>query len=307
MDIWTHLASEFQGRPTLDEILFNGSSTSFWVEGGELKPVSAYFQNDKEMQRILQDLAFSEGLRLDPLSPACGGMIERLGIVFRWHTLLPPLTRDGPLLSLRRQRLSELQLKDFACLDFWNQLTELWRRPRPTFIIGSTGAGKTSLLIALLQYFSSSERVAILEQVPEIPRLSDRWIRLAARGLDVQGRGHFALEQVFDELLRLRPDTVAIGELRQDEAKALHRALLAGIGPVWCTLHADSPQAVCDRLAELSAKSPAHWQEILKRQEAIILVMQREKPRLSEAWVFTGEGLKALTFSTREKTPKEFS
>jgi pilus assembly protein CpaF len=154
-------------------------------------------------------------------------------------------------------------------------------------------------LIALLRHLYGERRVAVLEQVPEIPKISPLWVRLAAQEIDIQGRGGVALEQVFGELLRLRPDVVAIGELRQAEVKALKRALLAGVGPVWSTLHAHGVRALCARLGELSQDAEIFWEKYLTQQKALVLVMQREKPRLREAWRFSDTGLELIFSSTR--------
>ncbi len=282
------LNAAFQDN-NLDEILINGCH-SLQTIGGPSRCMESPFTSDEEMRISLQTLAFSQNMRLDPLQPAAGGLIslkegEDQQLHIRWHALLPPVARDGPLLSLRRHRLDLLKFRDFVGSEAGETILQLLRLPRPLLISGPTGSGKTSLLIALLKELAADERVAILEQLPEIPRLSPFWIRLCAQSRDLSGRGAFDLNAIFDELLRLRPDRLVIGELRSQEARTFKRSLLAGHGAAWCTLHAGSPELVSERLAEMSGDRLEFWEKILIEQSALLLSLQREKPRLSEAWL----------------------
>ncbi len=299
MDIWNQLIPHYFSDVSVDEVLMNGAQEIVLVRDQDFQRASSYFQDDLSMMRALQELAFSQGLRLDPFCPANGGLLQIENVYVRWHALLPPISRDGPLLSLRRQRLGSLSLDDFMDEEQKHALILQLEQERPVFIVGPTGSGKTSLLIALLEATLQHQRVAILEQVPEIPKLFPHWIRLAAQSEDVNGRGAFRLEQVFDELLRLRPDSIVIGELRQAESLALCRALLAGLGSLWCTLHTYGPQTLFARLAELSSMSEVFWSEQCMIREALLLLMQREKPRLSEAWLCKNGGWELIFSATK--------
>lgn len=285
--------------PSVDEVLFNGCR-SMEVLGRERLSLPSPFQSDRELILRTQQLAHGQGVRLDPLQPAAGGLLvwEGLSLHLRWHALLPPVARDGPLLSLRRHRLNQLLLEDFASPDQIALMRPFVQGDASLFIIGPTGSGKTSLLISLLGHFAAEERVALLEQVPEIPRLFLPWIRLCAQQSDLGGQGAFSLCQIFDELLRLRPDRIVVGEIRQQEAAVFKRSFLAGHGGIWCTLHARGPTRLGDRLAELSGESAEVWDEML--EGSLVLMMQRERPRLREAWS-KKDGQWQLIFCAKER------
>ena len=129
---------------------------------------------------------------------------------------------------------------------------------------------------------------------------------MAAQFPDLTGEGEFDLVRVFDELLRMRPDQVLIGEVRGDETRVLRRALLSGEGGIWTTLHARRPSDICDRLADLSGDSAASWNDYLAKTGAVCLVMDREKPRFREAWVLSSSGWQIIFSATKETGRKEF-
>lgn len=286
------LASYFRD-PCLDEVLINGCDQVLLLSGAQRRMESSPFSSNQSMIEACQNLAFSQNLRLDPLMPAAGGALEVDSEHFRWHCVLPPVSRDGPLLSLRRHRLGVLDLKDFVTSFMISELERIAAAPGPLLIAGPTGAGKTSLMMALLQRTARDLRVAILEQLAELPRLGPGWMRLLAQTPDLGGEGAFSLSQGFDELLRLRPDRIVIGELRQkEEARALRRAVLAGHGSVWVTLHAGGPESLAARLSDLADEDLRTWQTLLCEQHAHYILMGRNFPRVVGIWQFTEDGLK---------------
>jgi pilus assembly protein CpaF len=294
--------------PHIDEVLINGCH-GMQVLGEAPSWLPSPFTGDRELIEAMQSLAHGQQMRLDPLQPAAGGMLlapmPGSMLHLRWHALLPPIARDGPLLSLRRHRLDQLGLQDFMSPAETEKLELHLRTDAPVFIMGPTGAGKTSLLVALLQRWAYEERVAILEQLAEIPRLSPYWIRVCAQEADLRGQGAFPLGWVFDELLRLRPDRLVIGELRREELVALKRSLLAGHRGVWCTLHASGPELLALRLADLSGETATFWDTLCREQSAVALVMQREKPRLREAWIALPSGWELIFSSTTGRAKPE--
>lgn len=296
---WNLLFERYFIDPSLDEVLINGGEQALFIHGAQTFKALSPFESSGSMLKACQQLAWSQNQRLDPLMPAAGGLWERkigdIDCQFRWHCILPPISRDGPLLSLRRHRLSTLNLLDFAPSNTCELMSIVAQAPGPLFIAGPTGAGKTSLMIALLRKQAENERVAILEQVAELPRLEPSWIRLRALSQDLEGQGAFSLNQTFDELLRLRPDRIVIGELRQkDEVKALHRAWLAGHGSVWSTLHVQGPHSLADRLADLAQDESRKWERLLQEHGAGLILLGRGHPKIIGIWQWQKDGLREL-------------
>lgn len=286
----TFLTRIFASSDELDELLFDGADAICLVSGDQRRYQRSPFADFPDWQRELQTFALKQGLRWDPLHPAAGGSFSLcIGDQeehFRWHGLLPPIARDGILLSIRRHRLGRFQLSDFLHENFLTEFRRSLDSDTPVLVMGPTGSGKTSLLMTLLLDICADERLAVIEQIPEIPRLSKRWLRLCARPAGFGGEGSFSLETIVDELLRLRPDRIVIGELRREELPAFRRALLAGHRSIWTTLHAGHAEQIPRRLAEMDGSDPREWQELLGQQEAKVIALKRQTPRVLGVWQF---------------------
>ncbi len=282
----------FLADSSIDELLFDGFD-SLCTISGDVKSYRASPLNDFTLSMI-QDFALGQGVRWDPMQPSAGGSFsvtaQPLQRHYRWHGLLAPVARDGLLLSIRRHRLGDFSLADFIPPPHQARALAFLASEHPVFIMGPTGSGKTSFMVSALMHFAEGERIAILEQLPEVPRLSSRWIRLCAQAPNLAGEGAITLEYLIDELLRLRPDRMIIGELRREEIFAYKRALLAGHASVWTTVHAASAEELPWRLAELGAASRREWEEILISHGALVVVLNRQSPRFQGLWQFTKAG-----------------
>ncbi len=275
-DVWATLLAVFED-PVVDEVLFNGMAGAWAVAtGGGSRPVPG-FADERSMIEWLQDFAESQGVRLDPLLGTAGGWVEAHAL--RWHCVLPPLTRDGPLVSFRRQRFGTLRLEDFeADAPTVASLRAAVAGRRNLLVAGPTGAGKTTLLAALLAE-QASERVVVVESLPELPRFSPTCVRLLERQANLEGVGAVTLEHLVREALRLRPDRLVIGEIRGHEAAAFMEAGLTGHGGLMATIHGGSEAEALARLALLAGSERAPY---LKALELGVVVLQRgAKPRLT--------------------------
>lgn len=295
---WLRILRHFQDED-LDEILINDCEllTKIYKDRQENLPFSEF--NREQLIELCQDLAFRSFFRLDPLHPAAGGdfdeTIDGTRLNGRWHAVLPPLSRDGPLLSVRRHRLEHLHWQHFTARSMPDSLHRLLENLPNLLVIGPTGSGKTSFMMALLRQFALHQRIAIVESLPEIPKLSPNWIRLRSLRGDLHAKQQVSLAQVFDEILRLRPDRLLLGELRSDEeALVLRRMWSAGQGGIWTSLHADHPDGLMQRLEQLSGHSAKSWDELLRAAGTLIAVMQRQKPRLKALFQGLSSGWESL-------------
>lgn len=236
--------------PSVDEVLVNGAHGAWAVGAAGTRSVSSPFGGEDELCDWLLAFAERREVRLDPVVGAAGGSLGDGDL--RWHAVLPPLSRDGPLLSLRRHRFGQVRLGDFAGdpIDF-ARLREAMRRRVPLLIAGPTGSGKTTLLAALLKAEAAEERLVVIESLAELPRLSPYAVRLVARPPGLGGEGAVTVARLLAEALRLRPDRLVIGEIRDAEARAFVEAARAGHGGVMATIHAATPDEALRRLASL--------------------------------------------------------
>ncbi len=236
--------------PGVDEVLLNGKDAAFLVRRGLAEEFPSPFADDGALLDWLQDLAERDGIRLDPVNGAAGGLLADSGI--RWHAVLPPLSRDGPLACFRRHRFQDVALSDFAGdARTVASLRDAVQARLPLLIAGPTGSGKTTLVAALLAEVPG-ERIIVIESLPELPRFGARTVRLVEKPPSLDGRGAVPLSRLVREALRLRPDRLVVGEIRGHEARAFLEAAGTGHGGVMATLHAGSAEEARDRLILLA-------------------------------------------------------
>ncbi len=243
---------------SVEELLVNGACSAWVCARTGMRALASPFVDQRDALRWVQDLARRSGVRLDPLYPANGGMLQVTGL-YRWHCVLPPIAVDGPLISIRRHNFSRLTLDDFGlAADVRQALVQAISRRRPLIICGATGAGKTTFLAALLNTYMRDERVIILEHIAELPCASERWMRLVERAPNIEGIGAVGMDRLLEEALRLRPERFVIGEIRGREAPTYIRSLMAGHGGSLATMHAGSVDACARRLQTLCRSYDPH-------------------------------------------------
>jgi Flp pilus assembly CpaF family ATPase len=257
---WLQLASFFADE-LVDEILINGEHSATVVVGVRSYACDSPFRSNGNMLTWLMSFARHEGVRLDPVCGSAGGRIsmelcQRVGLGqshVRWHALLPPLSQDGPLMTVRRHRFGHLTWDDFGGTPASKEkVLEAARNRRSLLIAGPTGSGKTTLLMTLLAEVAPQERVVILESLAELPKLFPSWIRLLERPPNLEGIGATSIERLMREALRLRPDRMVLGEIRGKEARSFLGAILSGHSGGMATIHAGSVAEARSRFMELS-------------------------------------------------------
>lgn len=290
-DQWLHKI--FADKANVQELFLNGNRSVFALldDGSTIDLSLTSGEQHFELVDSLQTLAFTNGSRLDPISPSAGGdmSFSNPRVDLRWHVILPPLSRDGPAACFRRINHVGYQLKDFLPTNTSyprNEFDVMMASGSPVFLAGQTGSGKTSLLTALLSDYCLSERLILIEELAELHKLSNRWVRLISRGENIEGRGEVTMSKLLNETLRLRPDRVVLGEVREQGARALFRTMQTTNAGVLSTIHASSPSFLVTRLSEISNLSASTWRTLFRQLNPYYLQLQRNHPRLSEMYRF---------------------
>ncbi|SMF46233.1 ATPase, T2SS/T4P/T4SS family [Pseudobacteriovorax antillogorgiicola] len=270
------------------ELLVNGTTSMTLIAQDQKATCTASpFSDAYDMSRLIQDFARSHKVRVDPMRPAGGGIIDIDGdCSVRWHVMMPPVASTGPQLSLRQLSWSHISLSSFHHLPENQKMLEELRHRGCVFFSGPTGSGKTTLMTKLIDNSFSEERLFILETLPEIPLLSDRWVRLVEQLPNMEGQGAFSLTDLLRESLRMRPDRFVLGEIRGQEALALFQMLMASHEGVWATIHASGPDMLVPRLSQLSGVHEAEWQQLFEGLKPCYVQMQRKKPRVAGLFQF---------------------
>lgn len=235
---------------TITEIMVNGPF-DLWIErNGTLHRSSVCFQDESQLRRIINKMVAQVGRRIDEAQP----MVDaRMPDGSRVNAVIPPLSLDGPLLTIRRFGNDRLGLSDLVRIGTLSSETaELLGRcveARLNILIsGGTGAGKTTLLNALSAAIPDNERIVTIEDAAEL-KLSQRHVlRLECRPRNIEGGGEVTIRDLVRNSLRMRPDRIVVGEVRGAEALDMLQALNTGHDGSLSTLHANAPRDALARV-----------------------------------------------------------
>lgn len=240
--------------PDVTDVLVNGDGR-VWVDRGEGlvevgRPLPA-----AHLRPLATRLAGLARRRLDDAQPWVDGLLPG-GV--RLHAMLPPLAEGGAHISLRIPRHQPVGCAGLEALgavgpELADLLARLVRAKVSFVVIGGTGAGKTTVLGALLAECAAHERLVVVEDVRELDPAHPHVVRLQGRGANVEGVGAVTLVDLVRQSLRMRPDRLVVGEVRGAEVREMLAALNTGHDGGASTLHANSPADVPARLEALGA------------------------------------------------------
>ncbi|PPK92928.1 pilus assembly protein CpaF [Kineococcus xinjiangensis] len=282
--------------PGTTDVLVNGGG-AVWCDRGEgLVRVAVDLGGEAGARALAVRLAAGAGRRLDDASPCVDG---RLPDGTRLHAVLPPVSPEGTHLSLRVPAATRFGLDDLvaagAIPDGWAPVLRAVVEQRLSFLVsGGTGAGKTTVLEALLGQVGPGERIVLVEDAGELRPAHPHVVRLEARRPNVEGRGEVPLEVLVRQALRMRPDRLVVGECRGPEVRDLLAALNTGHAGAG-TVHANTSAHVVARLQALGAlagMAPAAVDAQFTAAVDVVLHVQRDRRgrRLREVAVVGGDG-----------------
>jgi pilus assembly protein CpaF len=246
--------------PGVTDVLVNGAEQVWMDRGAGLERCRVAFPDDAAVRRLAQRLAASAGRRLDDASPYVD---VRLTDGTRFHAVLAPLARPGTLLSLRVPRARVFTLEELVAAGTMpapgaELLHRLVERRRAFLVSGGTGAGKTTVLNALLSLVDPAERLVLVEDASELRPAHPHVVALEARPPNLEGAGAVPLQALVRQALRMRPDRLVVGEVRGAEVVDLMAAMNTGHEGGCGTLHANSAADVPSRIEALALAAGLH-------------------------------------------------
>jgi pilus assembly protein CpaF len=227
------------------------------------------FKDDAHLCRIIEKVVSRVGRRIDESSP----MVDaRLPDGSRVNAVIPPVSVDGPLLSIRRFGRDPLTADDLVRnLTVTEGMMELLKAgvaARLNVIVsGGTGAGKTTLLNVLSSFISEDERIVTIEDAAELQLRQTHVARLETRPPNVEGQGAIRIRQLVINALRMRPDRIIVGEVRGEEALDMMQAMNTGHDGSLTTIHANSPRDAISRLEVMMGMANANMSVHSIRQQ----------------------------------------
>ncbi|HEX8558894.1 MAG TPA: CpaF family protein [Pyrinomonadaceae bacterium] len=265
--------------PEVCDILVNSPKKVYIERRGKLELTSVEFKDDEHLMRVIERIVSTVGRRIDESSP----MVDaRLQDGSRVNAIIPPLSLDGPVLSIRRfgaepLRMASLIEKNALTKDMADMFEMCVRARLNVLISGGTGAGKTTLLNALSSYIPDDERIVTIEDSAELQLQQPHVVRLETRPPNIEGRGEITQRELVKNALRMRPDRIVIGEVRGGEAIDMLQAMNTGHDGSLTTVHANTPRDALARLETMIQMTGMRLSDRAMRQQvasALDLVIQ---------------------------------
>lgn len=247
----------------LEEIMINGIDKPVFVyhrQYGMMK-TNIQFSDEKELTDLIDSIARQINRRIDQESPILDG---RLPDGSRINATIPPVSPDGPSLTIRKFKKDPLTIIDLIksktlsielAAFLWLCIDGLGVKSANAIISGGTSSGKTTTLNALASFINPKERIITIEDTLELQIPHEHVIRMETRPANVENKGELTMNDLVKNALRQRPDRIIVGEVRADEAITLFTALNTGHSG-FGTLHANDARETITRLTNDPMKVP---------------------------------------------------
>ncbi len=244
---------ELLSDTSITDILVNGPNKIYIERQGRLTRTDVTFRDNNHLLQVIQRIATVVGRRIDESSPM---LDARLLDGSRVNAIIPPLSLQGPSVSIRRFGARPLEVDDLIRLGSSSSemidFIDACVRSRLNFLVsGGTGTGKTTVLNVMSKYIPESERVVTIEDAAELQLQRDHVVQLETRPPNIEGRGEVTQRDLLRNALRMRPDRIIIGEVRGAEALDMLQAMNTGHEGSMTTVHANSPRDALRRIENM--------------------------------------------------------
>ncbi|MFN2299332.1 MAG: CpaF family protein [Anaerolineales bacterium] len=268
----------------ITEIMVNGAKNVYIERQGKVERVPVSFESDDHVMRIIDRIVSPMGRRIDESSPYVDA---RLPDGSRVNAVIPPISLVGPVLTIRKFAKIPITIENLV--SFGTLTTESIEFLKAcvvsrlnVVISGGTGSGKTTLLNILSQFIPADERIITIENAAELQLRQEHVVSLESRPPNIEGRGEVTIRDLVVNALRMRPERIVVGEVRDDAALDMLQAMNTGHDGSMTTLHSNSPRDTLARLetmvmmAGMDLPSRAIREQIAS---AINLIVHQERLR----------------------------
>ena len=239
---------------SLTEIMVNGAKNIYIERKGRLHRVPVTFESDEHVMRIIDRIVAPLGRRIDESSPYVDA---RLPDGSRVNAVIPPISLVGPTLTIRKFSKSPITIEQLIGFGSITpeavQFLKACVEARLNIVIsGGTGSGKTTLLNVMSSFIPSDERILTIENAAEVQLRQEHVVTLESRPANIEGRGEISIQQLVVNSLRMRPDRIIVGEIRDEAALDMLQAMNTGHDGSMTTTHANSPRDSLSRLETMT-------------------------------------------------------
>jgi pilus assembly protein CpaF len=269
---------------TITEIMVNGSKNIYIERKGKLHRVPVTFENNEHVLRIIDRIVAPLGRRIDEASPYVDA---RLPDGSRVNAVISPISLVGPVLTIRkfsRNPITVDQLVQFGSITQESlQFLKACVESRLNIVIsGGTGSGKTTFLNIISGFIPNDERIVTIENAAELQLRQEHVVTLESRPPNIEGRGEVTIRMLVINALRMRPDRIIVGEIRDEAALDMLQAMNTGHDGSMTTLHSNGPRDTMSRLETMTLMAGMDLPSRAIREQvssAIDVVVHQERMR----------------------------
>jgi pilus assembly protein CpaF len=240
----------FLRDPSVTEIMVNGPDQVFVERAGVLHAVDVRFIDETHLRRTIEKIVARVGRRIDESSP----MVDaRLPDGSRVNAVIAPIALDGPVLTVRKFAADPFSVADLVSFGTFTPAVADFLRlcvqgRLNVLVTGGTGSGKTTTLNVMSSFIPAGERIVTIEDAAELQLRQPHVVRMESRPANVEGRGEVRIRDLVRNALRMRPDRIVVGEVRDGAALDMLQAMNTGHEGSITTVHANSPRDGLSRL-----------------------------------------------------------
>jgi Flp pilus assembly protein, ATPase CpaF len=269
---------------TITEIMVNGAKNIYIERKGKIHRVPVTFENNDHVMRIIDRIVAPLGRRIDESSPYVDA---RLQDGSRVNAVIPPISLVGPVLTIRkfsRNPITVEQLIQFGSITQEAiQFLKACVEARLNIVIsGGTGSGKTTFLNVLSGFIPADERILTIENAAELQLRQEHVVTLESRPPNIEGRGEITIRNLVVNALRMRPERIIVGEIRDEAALDMLQAMNTGHDGSMTTLHSNGPRDTLSRLETMTLMAGMDLPSRAIREQvssAIDLICHQERMR----------------------------
>ena len=271
---------------TINEIMINGTDAIFVERNGVMEAVKERFDSKDKLFNLVQNIVSRVNRTVNESNPIVDARLEDGS---RINVVLHPVAINGPVVTIRKfsdKPFTMEKLVDIGSITLEEAefLIKAVRSRMNIFVSGGTSTGKTTFLNVISTYVDKDERIVTIEDSAELMLAHENIVRLETRDKNSEGKGGISMRQLIKASLRMRPDRLIVGEVRDESALDMLVALNSGHDGSMSTGHANSPSDLLVRLEPLALWEGNVSSEAIKRQMAsgIDLIVHLKRNHLME-------------------------
>lgn len=240
--------------PDVNEIMINGTDGIYIERTGELVEYNKRYSDKDALFNNVQTMLSWANRTVNESNPIVDARLQR---GYRINVVLPPVAINGPIVTVRKFRDTLFTMDDLVSKGTLTQnqadyMIKCVRLRKSIVISGATSSGKTTFLNVLAGFIPDTKRIITVEDTAELKLCQPNVVRLETRNSNTEGKGEIRMRQLIKAALRMRPDHLIVGEVRDESSLDMLTALCTGHDGSMSTVHANSAKDALLRLETMA-------------------------------------------------------